>query len=59
MSADLINLRQVKKNLARDQAAKKAQENRIKFGRSKAEKQISQIEINRAAKTLDGKELKD
>jgi Domain of unknown function (DUF4169) len=59
MSADLINLRQVKKNLSRDQAAKKAQENRIKFGRSKAEKQISQIEINRAAKTLDGKELKD
>jgi hypothetical protein len=59
MSADLINLRQVKKNLARDQAAKKAQENRIKFGRSKAEKQISQIEINRAAKTLNGKELKD
>jgi Domain of unknown function (DUF4169) len=59
VTAKIINLRRVKKNLARDEAATKAQANRVKFGRSKVEKQISHIEIVRTAKSLDGKELKD
>jgi hypothetical protein len=59
VSAELINLRRIKKNLARDEAAKNAETNRIKFGRSKSEKQITRIEIVRATKALDGKELKD
>jgi Domain of unknown function (DUF4169) len=59
MSAELINLRRVKKNLAREEAAKNAEANRIKFGRSKAEKTVGQFEATKAATFLDGKKLGD
>ena len=59
MTADIINLRRVKKNLARAESEKQAEVNRVKFGRSKAEKSITSIENNRATKTLDGKKLED
>ena len=38
MSADIINLRQARKARARLEKEEKAQENRLQFGRSKAEK---------------------
>ena len=59
MNAEIINLRRVKKNLARAESEKQADANRVKFGRSKAEKSITAIEIKRTAKKLDGKKLED
>ena len=55
MSAEIINLRRAKKNLARAESEKQADANRVKFGRSKSEKTITAIENNRSAKGLDGK----
>ncbi len=55
MNAEIINLRRVKKNVARAESEKQAKANRVKFGRSKIEKSIAKIESNRATKTLDGK----
>ena len=45
MSADIINLRQARKARARLEKEEKAQENRLQFGHSKAEKR--QTEANR------------
>ena len=42
MSADIINLRQARKARARLEKEEKAQENRLHFGRSKAEKRQTQ-----------------
>jgi Domain of unknown function (DUF4169) len=59
VTADLINLRRVKKNLARSEAEKRADANRVKFGRSKSEKTVTKIEITRTEKKLDGKKRGD
>lgn len=55
MNAEIINLRRVKRNVARAESEKQAEANRVKFGRSKIEKSMTKIENNRATKTLDGK----
>ena len=59
MTSEIINLRRVKKNLARAESEKQAEANRVKFGRSKIEKSITLIENNRATKTLDGKKREE
>lgn len=53
MTAEIINLRQVRK--ARDRAGKVglAAENRAKFGRTKHERQREEAESGRHAKHLD------
>jgi Domain of unknown function (DUF4169) len=55
MSADLINLRQARKNKTRSEAEKKAEQNRAKFGRSKSEKIIGKFETSKLKNELDGK----
>ena len=54
MTGDVVNLRLVRKNKARAEAEKQAEENRLKFGRSKAEKSLTAARKNLADKTLDG-----
>lgn len=54
MSADLINLNRARKAKARRDAEAKAEENRAKFGRTKAEKLLEKSEAERAARRLDG-----
>ena len=54
MTGDVINLRLARKNKARSDAEKRAEENRAKFGRSKTEKTLSDAVKNLAEKTLDG-----
>jgi hypothetical protein len=54
VTGDVINLRLARKNQARGEAEKRAEENRAKFGRSKAEKALSAAVKNLADKTLDG-----
>jgi len=41
MSAEIINLRQFRKKQARSEKEKQAEQNRISFGRAKAEKQLT------------------
>ncbi len=53
--AELINLRNVRKNKQRVEDEKHADENRIKFGRTKAEKKMSAALNLLNDKKLDGK----
>jgi hypothetical protein len=52
--AELINLRLHRKRKAREDAAKLAAENRVRHGRTKAEKQREAQENSEAARKLDG-----
>ena len=49
-----INLNKARKQKQRADAEKKAAENRVKFGRTKAEKAAQKSEKERASKGLDG-----
>lgn len=57
--AEVINLRLARKAKARASAAQQAAENRVRHGRSKAERQIQQDEADRAARVLDGAKRDD
>jgi hypothetical protein len=57
MSGDVVNLRQFRKRKARAQAEREAADNRVKFGRKKDEKQITESERTRDAARLDGHRL--
>ena len=52
--AELINLRMLRKNKQRVDDEKQAQENRVKFGRTKADKKISAALNLLNDKKLDG-----
>ncbi|TVR10030.1 MAG: DUF4169 family protein [Salinarimonadaceae bacterium] len=52
MSGEIVNLRLARKRKAREEAEAKAADNRVKFGRAKAEKSLTA-----ATKALDGKKL--
>ena len=41
MSAEIVNLRQFRKKQARSEKEKQAEQNRISFGRTKSEKQLT------------------
>ncbi len=51
--ADVVNLKRFKKRAARDQAAKNAEERRVRFGRSKAERKQQEEEIHKLNSVLD------
>jgi hypothetical protein len=57
MVAELVNLRQARKRRARDDAAKDADDNRAKFGRSKAQRDLKAAEDRRIETDLSGKKL--
>lgn len=52
--ADLINLNKARKERARADKSAKAAENRVAFGRTKAEKEVEKAEAQKAARLLDG-----
>lgn len=52
--ADVINLRLARKARARTEAEAAAAANRAKFGQPKAELKARKLELDRAAKLLDG-----
>lgn len=56
---DVINLRSARKAKARATAAAQAAENRVRFGRAKAEKQADAAERTRAERLLDGAKRED
>ena len=53
MSAELVNLRQFRKGKARLEKEKEAEQNRLTFGRTKTEKQLTRALNEKAEKTLD------
>ncbi|NML73208.1 DUF4169 family protein [Rhizobium sp. S-51] len=53
MSADVVNLRQFRKSKARSEKEKQADQNRITFGRTKAEKELTRALNEKAEKSLD------
>ncbi|WP_348760790.1 DUF4169 family protein [uncultured Salinisphaera sp.] len=57
MSAEIVNLRQARKRKVRSEREVQAQDNRLKFGRTKAEKQAAKHERAVLEKTLDGHRL--
>jgi hypothetical protein len=50
--ADIINLRRLRKNKQRDEDAKLADANRLKFGQSKSDKLLQKAETKRADKAF-------
>ena len=55
--AEIINLRQARKQKARVEAEKTAEQNRIAFGRTKAERKLTEAERDKAARHIDGHKL--
>ena len=55
--AEIINLRRARKQKARIDAGKTAEQNRISFGRTKAERSLSEAERDKAARHIDGHRL--
>jgi hypothetical protein len=55
--ADTINLRTARKRKVREDEAKRAEANRVKFGASKAEKLQTKAEAIRTAKAFDGHKI--
>ena len=50
---ELVNLKRFKKRGEREQAAKQADTNRARFGRSKSERALDEMQNNRADDHLD------
>lgn len=57
--ADPINLNKARKAKAKANATAQATRNRVSFGRSKAERTVSELEAERAARELDRKKRED
>jgi hypothetical protein len=57
--AEIVNLRTARKRKARAEGAKRAEENRLRFGRTKAEKQASHAEADLASRRLDSHKRED
>lgn len=53
MSAEIVSLSQARKAKEKTKAAKGAAGNRIKFGRTKAQKALDQLEAERKVRKLD------
>jgi len=54
--AEIINLNKARKAKARVDKTARAEENRVRFGRTKAEKQAEAAKAARAERLLDGAE---
>lgn len=53
MAAEIINLRQARKTKARAEKERQADQNRLSFGRTKAEKSLTKARNEKAEKALD------
>lgn len=57
--ADVVNLNQFRKAKARADKTKTAEENRVKFGRRKADKNAVTQKLDKQSRDLDGKIVPD
>ncbi|WP_113099459.1 DUF4169 family protein [Agrobacterium sp. fls2-241-TYG-188a] len=53
MTGDVVNLRQFRKQKARSEKEKQAEQNRLTFGRTKAEKNLTSALNEKAERSLD------
>lgn len=53
MAAEIVNLRQARKAKARNEKERQAEQNRLTFGRTKAEKSLTRALNEQAEKRLD------
>jgi hypothetical protein len=51
---DVVNLRRIRKNKTRDEKSKVADANRLKFGRTKTERELTEATQQLSDRTLDG-----
>ena len=56
---DLVNLKQIKKRIAREEADKQAETNRIRFGRTKGGRSRDEGQAQRASNILDQHRIDD
>ena len=56
---DVINLRRFRKDKARAEASKQADNNRLVYGRSKAERETAKAMVLQQTRRLDGHKLDD
>jgi hypothetical protein len=56
VSGELVNLNKARKAKAKTEAATRAKENRVRFGLTKGEKAHQRLDVERAARDLDGRE---
>ena len=56
---DLVNLKKFKKHIQREKAASEADRNRVRFGRTKAQKNLDSQMADRAERKLDQHRLDD
>jgi hypothetical protein len=54
---EVINLNRLRKTKAKESAARQAEANRLRFGRSKDEKLRDNSIVERAERDLDGKKI--
>lgn len=59
MSAEIINLRQARKSMQRSDKEKSAEDNRRKYGRSKAERDAARRRRDDLEKQVDGHRLEN
>ena len=52
--AEIVNLGRVRKAVAKQADRQQADENAVKFGRTKAERALEQARADKAARDLDG-----
>ena len=57
--AEIVNLKQVRKDKARREHDRDAEANRLRFGRTKAQKLADKDAKQRERRALDDKKLKD
>jgi hypothetical protein len=55
--AEIVNLRRARKQKARTEAGKQAEQNRIAFGRTKAERNLTEAERAKAERHIEGHRL--
>jgi len=55
--ADIVNLRRARKDKARREREAEADANRLRFGRTRAEKDAENVAADRATRLIDGKRL--
>lgn len=53
MTGDVVNLRQFRKQKARSEKEKQAEQNRLSFGRTKSEKSLTRALNDKAERQLD------
>lgn len=53
MTGDIVNLRQFRKQKIRSEKEKQAEQNRLTFGRTKAEKNLTSALNDKASRALD------